>query len=153
MLFTRSVHRLQMKFGDGCLVVAEGTVSADIAHSVLVRVTDARSHCEHARQKARTHPRGTCRPPLRQTPIRRRGLRRPSLDLHAIHRRHSPRTVGRHSGETVTLLVVSLEPETCASRLTANFSTRPRVAAVSILTPKKYWLSHVPHASFWGRLL
>lgn len=51
MLFPRSGHRMQMKFGDGCLVVAEGTVSADIAHSVLVRVTDARSHCEHARQK------------------------------------------------------------------------------------------------------
>jgi len=43
-------HRIQMKFGDGCLVVHEGKVPADTAHVVMVRVTDADAHCERARQ-------------------------------------------------------------------------------------------------------
>ena len=43
-------HRVQLKFGDGCLVVAEGKTATDNAHSVLVRVTDAKGHCERARQ-------------------------------------------------------------------------------------------------------
>jgi uncharacterized glyoxalase superfamily protein PhnB len=43
-------HRIQMKIGEGYLVVAEGNVPADQAHSVMVRVEDARSHCERARQ-------------------------------------------------------------------------------------------------------
>lgn len=47
-------HRIQLKFGDGCLVVAESKApNAQVdaqTHLVLVRVADARSHCEHARQ-------------------------------------------------------------------------------------------------------
>jgi uncharacterized glyoxalase superfamily protein PhnB len=43
-------HRIQMKAGDGCFVVAEGNVQADMAHSVMVRVADADSHCERARK-------------------------------------------------------------------------------------------------------
>lgn len=43
-------HRIQMKVGDGCLVVREGNVSADDSHSVMVRVVDAKSHCDRARQ-------------------------------------------------------------------------------------------------------
>jgi uncharacterized glyoxalase superfamily protein PhnB len=43
-------HRVQMKFGDGCLMVAEGSAGPHGGHSVLVRVADARSHCEHARK-------------------------------------------------------------------------------------------------------
>jgi uncharacterized glyoxalase superfamily protein PhnB len=47
-------HRVQMKAGDGCLVVAEGTVpktEAKVAggHVVMVRVEDAFAHCERAR--------------------------------------------------------------------------------------------------------
>ena len=47
-------HRVQMKAGDGCLVVAEGTVAkteAKVAggHVVMVRVQDAFTHCERAR--------------------------------------------------------------------------------------------------------
>jgi uncharacterized glyoxalase superfamily protein PhnB len=41
-------HRIQMKAGDGCFVVAEGTMPADKAHLTLVRVDDARGHCKHA---------------------------------------------------------------------------------------------------------
>jgi uncharacterized glyoxalase superfamily protein PhnB len=44
-------HRIQMKAGDGCFVVAEGNAAADNAHSVMVRVHDANSHHEHARQR------------------------------------------------------------------------------------------------------
>lgn len=55
-------HRIQMKAGDGCLVVADGQAPAQGAaplpptakiaggHSVLVRIEDAKSHCERARQ-------------------------------------------------------------------------------------------------------
>jgi uncharacterized glyoxalase superfamily protein PhnB len=43
-------HRIQLKAGDGCLVVAEGKVAADGAHLIMVRVADAASHCERARQ-------------------------------------------------------------------------------------------------------
>jgi uncharacterized glyoxalase superfamily protein PhnB len=43
-------HRVQLKVGDGCLVVAHGKVTADGAHLVMVRVADAASHCERARQ-------------------------------------------------------------------------------------------------------
>ncbi|HKV49321.1 MAG TPA: VOC family protein [Candidatus Acidoferrales bacterium] len=43
-------HRIQMKFGDGCLIVAEGKGAADNADYVMLRVPDAKSHCEHARQ-------------------------------------------------------------------------------------------------------
>jgi uncharacterized glyoxalase superfamily protein PhnB len=49
-------HRIQMKAGDGCLVVAEGTLpalktGAKVAggHAVMVRVADALAHCERAR--------------------------------------------------------------------------------------------------------
>ena|SRR5215813_8877333 len=49
-------HRVQMKAGDGCLVVAEGTLPAHKtdakvagSHAVMVRVEDALSHCERAR--------------------------------------------------------------------------------------------------------
>lgn len=49
-------HRVQMKAGDGCLVVAEGTLPALEApgkvsggHAVMVRVEDVLAHCERAR--------------------------------------------------------------------------------------------------------
>ena len=49
-------HRIQMKAGDGCLVVAEGTSPSLQAepkvaggHAVMVRVEDALAHCERAR--------------------------------------------------------------------------------------------------------
>ena len=40
-------HRVQLKAGEGCIVVAEGKAPADGAHFVMVR-SDARSHCERA---------------------------------------------------------------------------------------------------------
>jgi uncharacterized glyoxalase superfamily protein PhnB len=44
-------HRIQLKMGDGCLVVAEGNVPADTAHLIMVRVPDANSHCDRAREQ------------------------------------------------------------------------------------------------------
>src|SRR3954447_6482334 len=43
-------HRIQMKAGDGCLTVAEGTVAANSSHIVQVRIEDAEGHCARARQ-------------------------------------------------------------------------------------------------------
>lgn len=43
-------HRIQLKAGDGCIVLAEGNVPADSAHLVMVRVPDADTHHERARQ-------------------------------------------------------------------------------------------------------
>ena len=48
-------HRAQLRFGDGALIVGDvhGARTAPQAgietHSVVVRVDDARAHCEHAR--------------------------------------------------------------------------------------------------------
>lgn len=49
-------HRIQMKAGDGCLVVAEATAPAAKAEpkaagsqAVMIRVEDALAHCERAR--------------------------------------------------------------------------------------------------------
>ncbi len=44
-------HRVQLKAGDGCIVVAEGNVPVDSAHFVMVRVPDVDSHHERARQQ------------------------------------------------------------------------------------------------------
>ena len=43
-------HRIQMKAGDGCFIIAEGTLPADHAHLTMIRILDANSHHEHARQ-------------------------------------------------------------------------------------------------------
>jgi uncharacterized glyoxalase superfamily protein PhnB len=43
-------HRIQLKAGDGCIVLAEGTSPANSAHLVMVRVPDADGHHERARQ-------------------------------------------------------------------------------------------------------
>jgi uncharacterized glyoxalase superfamily protein PhnB len=48
-------HRAQMRFGDGAVIVADVRHDrlpprpGESTHSVLVRVDDARAHCEHAR--------------------------------------------------------------------------------------------------------
>ncbi len=48
-------HRSQLAFGDGAVIVADmhgerrPPRAGEVTHSVLVRVEDAREHCEHAR--------------------------------------------------------------------------------------------------------
>ena len=42
-------HRIQMRAGEGCLTVAEGTAAPNRACTVQVRVVDALKHCERAR--------------------------------------------------------------------------------------------------------
>ena len=48
-------HRAQLSFGDGAVIVGDVRHSqrpprpGEVTHSVLVRVDDARAHCEHAR--------------------------------------------------------------------------------------------------------
>jgi uncharacterized glyoxalase superfamily protein PhnB len=48
-------HRSQLRFGDGALIVADvrgdrqPPSKGEVTHSVLVRVRDARAHCERAR--------------------------------------------------------------------------------------------------------
>jgi uncharacterized glyoxalase superfamily protein PhnB len=49
-------HRAQLRFGDGAVIVADvrgdrhPPRSGDVTHTVLVRVDDARAHCERARR-------------------------------------------------------------------------------------------------------
>jgi uncharacterized glyoxalase superfamily protein PhnB len=49
-------HRAQLRFGDGAVIVADVCPDrlpprpGEATHSVLVRVDDARAHCEHARE-------------------------------------------------------------------------------------------------------
>jgi uncharacterized glyoxalase superfamily protein PhnB len=47
-------HRIQMKAGDGCFIVAEGTAATDHSHLTMVRVEDAHAHSEHARRNGAT---------------------------------------------------------------------------------------------------
>jgi uncharacterized glyoxalase superfamily protein PhnB len=48
-------HRAQLSFGDGAVIVADVRHAqrpprpGEVTHSVMVRVEDARAHCEHAR--------------------------------------------------------------------------------------------------------
>jgi uncharacterized glyoxalase superfamily protein PhnB len=48
-------HRAQLSFGDGAVIVADVRRAqrpprpGEVTHSVMVRVEDARAHCEHAR--------------------------------------------------------------------------------------------------------
>jgi len=43
-------HRIQMKAGEGCFTIAEGTVLPNNSQSVQVRIEAASAHCERARQ-------------------------------------------------------------------------------------------------------
>jgi len=44
-------HRAQLSFGEGAVVVAgASSPTAGEGHSVMIRVADVDSHCEHARQ-------------------------------------------------------------------------------------------------------
>src|SRR4051794_21511460 len=43
-------HRIQMKAGDGCFTIAEGTAAPNGSHVVQIRIEDAGRHCERARQ-------------------------------------------------------------------------------------------------------
>jgi hypothetical protein len=51
-------HRSQLRFGDGALIVADvrrdrrPPRQGEVTHSVMVRVNDARAHCEQARGTA-----------------------------------------------------------------------------------------------------
>jgi uncharacterized glyoxalase superfamily protein PhnB len=58
-------HRIQMKAGDGCFTIAEGTVAPNNSHIIQVRIENADGHCERARQNGaiiltepQTHPYG-----------------------------------------------------------------------------------------------
>jgi uncharacterized glyoxalase superfamily protein PhnB len=48
-------HRSQLRFGDGAVIVGDVRYDrrpprdGEVTHSVVVRVEDARAHCEHAR--------------------------------------------------------------------------------------------------------
>jgi uncharacterized glyoxalase superfamily protein PhnB len=50
-------HRSQMKFGDGAVIVADvrhdqqPPRAGEVTHLVMVRVDDARAHCERARER------------------------------------------------------------------------------------------------------
>ena len=43
-------HRIQMKAGDGCFTIAEGSIAPNHSQHVQVRIENATAHCERARQ-------------------------------------------------------------------------------------------------------
>jgi len=43
-------HRIQMKAGEGCFTIAEGTVTPNRSAITQVRIEDAHAHCERARK-------------------------------------------------------------------------------------------------------
>lgn len=50
-------HRSQLRYGDGAVIAADvgherrPPRSGEVTHSVVVRVDDAKAHCEHARSR------------------------------------------------------------------------------------------------------
>ena len=88
-------HRIQMKAGDGCFVIGEGDVPADTAHLVMVRVEDADSHCERARQHGARILKPPTDHPVRRAPVQRVGFCGASLDVYAVDCRRRAGDVGR----------------------------------------------------------
>jgi uncharacterized glyoxalase superfamily protein PhnB len=43
-------HRIQMRAGEGCFTIAEGDIAPNRSHIIQVRIEDALTHCECARQ-------------------------------------------------------------------------------------------------------
>ena len=43
-------HRIQMRAGQGCFTIAEGDIAPNRSHIIQVRIEDAHTHCERARQ-------------------------------------------------------------------------------------------------------
>lgn len=43
-------HRVQMKVGNGCVTIAEGSAIPNHSHVIQVRIEDAKGHRERARQ-------------------------------------------------------------------------------------------------------
>ncbi len=43
-------HRIQMRAGEGCITVAEGSVVPERSHVTQIRIEDALTHCERARK-------------------------------------------------------------------------------------------------------
>lgn len=89
-------HRAQLRFGDGALIVADvhgdrrPPRSGEVTHSVMVRVDDARAHCEGAR----AHPHGAGGFRVRRAAVQGRGSGGPRMDLLRDPRRPRTRGVG-----------------------------------------------------------
>jgi len=70
-------HRAQLSYGDGAVIVGDVRHSqrpprpGEVTHSVMVRVEDARAHCEHAR----THGAAPCIPSQQPETSREQGGR------------------------------------------------------------------------------
>ena len=47
-------HRIQMNVGAGCITIAEGSEVPNKSHIVQVRIENAITHCERARQQGAT---------------------------------------------------------------------------------------------------
>src|SRR4029450_2248626 len=80
-------HRIQMKAGDGCFTIAEGTV----AEQLTCRSGPDRGCQRSLRARAAEwshHPDRAERPTLRRAPIQCSGLLWPPLGLHRNYRRH-----------------------------------------------------------------
>ena len=75
-------HRIQMRAGEGCFTIAEGDVVPNHSIIVQVRIENALSHCERARSvggRIFTEPTDQS---YGERQYGRRGLLRPSVELH-----------------------------------------------------------------------
>ena len=96
-------HRSQLRFGDGGLIVGDvrhdrrPPRAGEETHSVLVRVDDARAHCERARAHGAIIRMEPTDFEYGERAVRGRGPRRPPLDLLRDAPRRRPRGVGRRT--------------------------------------------------------
>jgi len=96
-------HRVQMKAGDGCLVVAEGTVPETEAkvsggHAVMVRIEDAFAHCQRARAAGARILTEPVEHMYGERQYNAQGSFRPPLGLHGDRKGRGARGLGRRSG-------------------------------------------------------
>ncbi|MGZ8632453.1 MAG: hypothetical protein ACXWZZ_01180 [Solirubrobacteraceae bacterium] len=79
-------HRSQLSVGDGAVIVGDVRNErcpprpGEATHSVMVRVDDARAHCELAREHGAHHD-GVDRLRVRRALVRRRGPGGPPVDV------------------------------------------------------------------------
>ena len=94
-------HRSQLRVGDGAVIVAEPgghhrpPSREAVAQYVMVRVPDARSHCERARAHGAVILARAGGLHVWRAAVWRRGLRRSSVDVHRDAIGHRPADVGR----------------------------------------------------------
>ena len=95
-------HRIQMRAGEGCFIVAEGTVVPNHSCVVQVRITNALEHCERARLAGAQILSEPIDHVYGERQYNAGGFLRTQVGFHGIHSGCCARKLGRHVSEPIT---------------------------------------------------